>query len=162
MQKQKSSILRRLEMLDTASRKKRIKGSMLNGAEATINITPLVDVVLVLLIIFMVVTPMLNDGIDLPEAKSPQKLNSKVEDLKISIAQNGEIHVGDVLVREDDLEGRITMELSSNHFRPVYLSADKDLAYRKVRRILKALREVGVSDAGLVSTEFSEEAVSGS
>ena len=162
MQKKKSSILRRLEMLDTASRKKRIKGSMLEGAEATINITPLVDVVLVLLIIFMVVTPMLNDGVELPEAEAAQKLNSKVEDLKITIAQNGEIHVGEVAVREDDLEGRITMELSSNHFRPVYLSADKDLAYKKVRRVLQALREVGVSDAGLVSTELTEEEVHGS
>ena len=151
----KSSILRKLEILDTKARKARIKGHRLNET-AGINITPLVDVVLVLLIIFMVVTPMLNEGVDLPASISPNKLNAKAEDLKIAIKQNGEIQVGDIVVREEEIESRIKMELSSNHFRPIYLSADKNLTYGKVRRVLKALREVGVTDAGLVSTGTEE------
>ena len=153
--KNKSSLLRKLELLDTPARKARIKGSMLNQAEASINITPLVDVVLVLLIIFMVVTPMLNDGVELPVADDPMAMNARAEDLKIMIKQNGDMYVGEVMVREDELEGRITMELSKNHFRPVYLSADKSLAFAKVRRVIKALREVGISEAGLVSEQLS-------
>ena len=64
-------ILRRLEMIDTDGRKKRIKGKK-SGPDAAINITPLVDVVLVLLIIFMVVTPLLSEGLELPKAIDPQ------------------------------------------------------------------------------------------
>lgn len=151
-----TKILRRLEMIDTDGRKKRIKGKK-NGPDAAINITPLVDVVLVLLIIFMVVTPMLNEGIELPKAHEPAKMEAMSEDLKINITRKGEISVGKDHVKEGDLKQKLEEELSKNHFRPVYLSADKSLQFSSIRDVLTTLRDVGVSQAGLVSSISTEE-----
>lgn len=150
-------ILRRLELLDTAKRQERLKGQKSNGADANINITPLVDVVLVLLIIFMVVTPMLDDGIELPKAVDPQKLSARGEDLKITLKRDRQIKIDDKLIAEQELNTRLSSELSKNHFRPVYVSADKSLPFSKVRELLTALRDAGVSEAGLMSTVFREE-----
>lgn len=152
-----ASILRRLEMLDTASRKARLKGQRGSGADASINITPLVDVVLVLLIIFMVVTPMINDGLTLPFAESPDHMNARTDDLKIILNQTGELKIGDAIVQESALGAALSKELSKNPLRTVYLSADKSLQFSKIRHILTALREAGVSQAGLVSTLTPEE-----
>jgi biopolymer transport protein TolR len=152
----KSKILRQLELIDTDGRKERIKGHK-SGPDAAINITPLVDVVLVLLIIFMVVTPLLNEGIELPQALDPKKLDAMNDDLKINIKRSGEISVGKDVVAEDDFKKRLTEELSKNPFRPVYLSADKDLQFSNIRTVLSALRDAGVSEAGLVSAIQSEE-----
>lgn len=152
-----ASIFRRLELLDTASRKARLKGQRGSGADASINITPLVDVVLVLLIIFMVVTPMINDGLTLPFAESPDRINARTDDLKIILKHSGELKIGDMVIQESALGEALTKELSKNPLRMVYLSADKSLQFSKVRHILTALREAGVPQAGLVSTITPEE-----
>lgn len=152
-----ASIFRRLEMLDTPSRKARLKGQRGSGADASINITPLVDVVLVLLIIFMVVTPMINDGLTLPFAETPDRVNARADDLKIILKHSGELKIGDSIIQESALAEALTKELSKNPARTVYLSADKSLQFSKVRHILTALREAGVSQAGLVSTLTPEE-----
>lgn len=152
-----ASIFRRLELLDTASRKARLKGQRGSGADASINITPLVDVVLVLLIIFMVVTPMINDGLTLPFAESPECVNARTDDLKIILKHSGELKIGDTVIQESALGEALARELSKNPLRMVYLSADKSLQFSKVRHILTALREAGVPQAGLVSTITPEE-----
>lgn len=152
-----ASILRRLELLDTAARRERLKGQRGSGADASINITPLVDVVLVLLIIFMVVTPMINDGLILPSAESPDHVNARPDDLKIILKRSGELKMGDTVIQESALGEALMKELSKNPLRMVYLSADKSLQFSKVRHILTALREAGVSQAGLVSTLTPEE-----
>ena len=151
-----AKVLRRLEMLDTKARKLRIKGQK-GGMSADINITPLVDVVLVLLIIFMVVTPLLNSGIDLPATLDPKQLSAMRDDLKVSIKKSGEIAIGDAPIEEAKMGEKLAMELKKNPFRPVYLSADKNLQFHSVRAILSALRDAGVSEAGLVSTAMEEE-----
>lgn len=152
-----ASIFRRLELLDTASRKARLKGQRGSGADASINITPLVDVVLVLLIIFMVVTPMINDGLTLPFAESPDRINARTDDLKIILKHSGELKIGDKIIQESAVKETLTQELSKNPNRMVYLSADKSLQFSKVRHILTALREAGAGQAGLVSTITPEE-----
>ncbi|MEI6791120.1 MAG: biopolymer transporter ExbD [Myxococcaceae bacterium] len=152
-----ASIFRRLELLDTESRRARLKNQRGSGADAAINITPLVDVVLVLLIIFMVVTPMINDGLKLPVAQEPDRIDARTDDLKIILNQAGELKIGDKAVPEAQLGEALTKELSKNPFRTVYLSADKSLQFSKVRTILTALREAGVSQTGLVSTITLED-----
>ena len=152
-----SSIFRRLELLDTASRRERLKGQKGSGADASIKITPLVDVVLVLLIIFMVVTPMINEGLELPFAANPERVNGRLDDLKILLKKSGEIKIGDTVVPESELSQAIAKELSKNPARAVYLSADKSLQFSKVRQLLSALRDKGISQAGLVSTITPEE-----
>ena len=151
-----AKILRRLELLDTKGRKIRIKGQR-KGPDANINITPLVDVVLVLLIIFMVVTPMLNEGLELPKSMDPTRLNAMTDDLKININQQGEIRVGDKPSSDSKLKEDLAKELEKNPFRPVYLSADKALQFGTIRTVLSALRDAGVSQAGLVTSFTSEE-----
>src|SRR3989338_5359976 len=101
-------ILRRLDLL---ARPKKQRSA---GADANINITPLVDVVLVLLIIFMVVTPMINDGLALPFAANPERVNGRLDDLKILMKKSGEFKIGDTVVPESDLAEAITKELSKN------------------------------------------------
>ncbi|MES2504476.1 MAG: biopolymer transporter ExbD [Myxococcota bacterium] len=150
-------ILRRLEMLNTASRTNRLKSFKSSGADASINITPLVDVVLVLLIIFMVVTPMINDGLELPFAANPERVNGRLDDVKIVMKKSGEIKIGDNIVPLDQVAETITKELSKNPGRAVYLSADKALQFVKIRELLGTLRDQGVSQAGLVSTITPEE-----
>ncbi len=152
-----ASIFRRLELLDTASRQARLKGQRGSGADASINITPLVDVVLVLLIIFMVVTPMINDGLTLPYAESPERVDAHTDDLKIILKHSGELKIGDKIIQEAQLGEALSKELSRNPNRMVYLSADKSLQFSKIRHILTGLREAGVSQAGLVSTINPEE-----
>lgn len=152
-----ASIFRRLELLDTESRQARLKGQRGSGADAAINITPLVDVVLVLLIIFMVVTPMINDGLKLPFAQEPEHLEARTDDLKIILNQKGELKIGDKITPESQLQETLSRELSKNPFRMVYLSADKSLQFSKIRTVLTALREAGVSQTGLVSTITPEE-----
>lgn len=151
------SIFRKLELLDTESRKQRLKSQRGSGADANINITPLVDVVLVLLIIFMVVTPMINEGLRLPFAESPDRVNAQGNDLKIILKQSGEMKVGDATVQESNLRQALEQELSGNPNRPVYISADKALPFKKIRELLSVLREAGVPVAGLVSTLAQEE-----
>lgn len=152
-----SSIFRKLELLDTDSRRERLKGQRGSGADAAINITPLVDVVLVLLIIFMVVTPMINEGLTLPFAQSPDRVNAQTNDLKIIIKHSGEMKIGDAVVLEADLVKAIQKELSGNSSRAVYISADKALPFEKIRNILISLRDAGIPQAGLVSTLTQEE-----
>ena len=147
-----ASIFRRLELLDTESRRERLRGQRGSGADAAINITPLVDVVLVLLIIFMVVTPMINEGLKLPFAEEPDRVDARTDDLKIILNHDGALKIGDKKIPEEKLAETLTQELSKNPFRTVYLSADKELQFSKVRAILTALREAGVSRTGLVST----------
>lgn len=148
--------LRRLELVDTKQRKLRIKGKKA-GVNADINVTPLVDVVLVLLIIFMVVTPLLNSGLELPETYSPKGVHTMQDDLNISIKKSGEIAIGDVPIGDKAIVEKLNAELKKNPFRSVYISADKNLQFRTVRALLSALRDAGVSQAGLMAIPMKEE-----
>lgn len=147
---------RRLELLESKGRKERMHAQRGN-VESNINITPLVDVCLVLLIIFMVVTPLLNQGLELPLAWSPEKVSDGNQDLHVSVNEKGEYFIEDEKVAKADLLKNLTAELKKNPFRSVYFAADKSLQFGTLRPIFEMFRDVGVSNVGLMSKPNQEK-----
>jgi biopolymer transport protein ExbD/biopolymer transport protein TolR len=120
-----------------------------------INVTPLVDVVLVLLIIFMVVTPMLHRGvhIELPETKNHEKKQDTGEQLVVSIRADGTFIETDKIPDEALVE-RVKKEMKSP--RPVHVRADKSLKYGDVRKVLEKIHEAGAQQVGMGTEEHKE------
>jgi biopolymer transport protein TolR len=113
-----------------------------------INVTPLVDVCLVLLIIFMVVTPMIVTGlpVDLPGARTGDPLAR--QPLQITLTADGNAWIGDSVVRVDELASALQREDTS---RSVVLQADKSLLYGRVAEVLDGCRAAGFRDVGLAA-----------
>ena len=117
-----------------------------------INVTPMVDVMLVLLIIFMVTAPMMMQGLDvnLPQVDSTA-IRSKGERVVISITCKGEIFIDDYKVPLEDLELKVARILEVQHVSEVALRADKGIPYGQVVRIMAEVRKAGVTNLGLVT-----------
>lgn len=124
-------------------------------ALSEINVTPLVDVMLVLLIIFMVTAPMMQEGVsvDLPEAKASELQREQTADeVVISLAGPGNIFVNDVQIKEDQLEAKIKELTGDRPTRDVYLRGDKTVPYGLVARIMAALKNAGVNNLNLITS----------
>lgn len=120
---------------------------------ADINVTPLVDVMLVLLIIFMITAPMLHQGVEvqLPEAQS-KPLPLRVENpLVLSINRDGLVYVQDEPVHPSQLVERLTPLLEARGDDSVFLKGDQSLPYGKVLEVLDLLNQGGVHNVGLVT-----------
>jgi biopolymer transport protein TolR len=118
--------------------------------KADINVTPLVDVVLVLLIIFMVVTPYI-DGVHLPATAHPAQRPDHPERLLITIDHDRTIRVGGDAVPPERLGERLKELFAKDPGREVVLKADKVLPYGDVKRALLAVRDAGFGHAGLIT-----------
>src|SRR5205085_3429126 len=118
-----------------------------------INVTPLVDVCLVLLIIFMVVTPMLQNGVDvlLPQGTHAEKKPGKEGDLTISIKQDGSIWIGQAWIPDQDVARKLTEEYAKNPARAVALKADKRINFGKVRLVMKAANDAKFSSVAILT-----------
>jgi biopolymer transport protein TolR len=117
-----------------------------------INVTPFVDVMLVLLIIFMVTAPMMTQGVDvsLPQATS-EALPSDTEQLMVSVDNQERVFINDVQVSVDDLNDKLKRILGGREGRQVYLKADKDISYGTVVRIMSEIKLAGVEKLGMVT-----------
>lgn len=117
-----------------------------------INITPMVDVMLVLLIIFMVTTPMMQQGLDveLPETASSGSATSD-EPFVLEIRKNRKIFVGDQQIPEADLQSRLSAIFETRKNKQVYLQADKAVDYGFVAETMADIRAAGIFNIGLVT-----------
>jgi len=115
-----------------------------------INVTPFVDVVLVLLIIFMISAPMLKTGMDvqLPKAKASQEINAE-NAVVVTIKRNGRISVNGKEVSKDNLIKRVKEEMGGK--RTLLIEADAKVFYEEVIDILNLLKEEGFTEIGLVT-----------
>ncbi len=123
------------------------------GVKSEINVTPLVDVVLVLLIIFMVITPLLQRGkpVVLPEAKALSALQSGGDPIMVSITRDGRLWIDKSEVQKDDLAQLLTAEVQSRPGAPVLVKGDRDVPYKTVRGLIFEISKthlMGVSLAG--------------
>lgn len=134
-----------------------------HGTMADINVTPLVDVMLVLLIIFMITAPMLNNAgveIDLPRSESPPLPMEEEDQLVLSMDAQRQIFINDsdTPFAIDELLPRLRAMADANPDRPVFLRADGSLAYRDVVGLLDLAKRAGMPKVGLVFDPSSEEA----
>jgi len=122
----------------------------LNASLSEINITPLVDVMLVLLIIFMVTAPMMQAGINirLPEAET--KANPSEDGLTISVSQDRYIHIEKQVINLHLLESRIKNHFFNREKKVVFLRADKALPYGYIMEVMDIIKKAGVETVGLI------------
>ena len=130
---------------------------MINGGNSDrlmsdINVTPFVDVMLVLLVIFMVTAPMMMQGVDvaLPETTS-QPLIAEKEHLIITITKNNEVFINDFQVALDFLQEKLKKILEGREDRGVYLRADREIPYGFVVHVMSEIKEAGVEKLGMVT-----------
>lgn len=123
-----------------------------------INVTPFVDVMLVLLIIFMVTAPMMMQGVDvaLPETTS-QPLTAKKENLVITVNKKNQIFINTYQVDLDFLQEKLTKILEGREDREVYLRADREIPYGFVVRVMSEIKGAGVENLGMVTEPIQEK-----
>lgn len=123
------------------------------GAMAEINVTPLVDVMLVLLIIFMVTAPMLNNtgvDVDLPKAEAPALDMSADEQLILGIDVDLNYYINDNVYTWGEMEKKLPAIAKANPDQPIFLKADGRVPYAEVARLLGAAKTAGMPRVGLV------------
>ncbi len=123
---------------------------------AQINVTPLVDVMLVLLIIFMVTAPMMEKGLDvnLPQVGKAPDLSVKQEPLVVSVTRGGGLAIGEQRVENViRLEAVLKQQLAGRKDPEVFLKADKDVPYGAVVEVMAAVRGAGVNKLGMVAEQ---------
>lgn len=128
------------------------------GLQAEINVTPLVDVCLVLLIIFMVVTPMIQRGVavNLPVTSQPEKTPDTEKQLQISVKDDGSVYLGPLVVRQDQVESELKAMYEKTPDREIAVKGDRLVKYGKVVAVLKACRDAGFQNVGLIAQPESQ------
>jgi biopolymer transport protein TolR len=122
------------------------------AVRSEINVTPLVDVCLVLLIIFMVVTPMLAHEVpvQLPETAQPPNMKESERQITVTIQADGTVWVDALPVPREHLEAKLA-SLKTDENRPVVVEGDRTLRYGEVRRVLEVIQQAGFRNVGLLA-----------
>jgi biopolymer transport protein ExbD/biopolymer transport protein TolR len=130
-------------------------------AVADINVTPMVDVMLVLLIIFIVVTPMLSKGITVDMAKtrnpSPMQNADKEDAVLVAVTRDGRTYLGTTQMPADQLPSKVKDMLTNKLDKTVYVRADSRARYEKVAEVVDNLRAAGVDQLGLLTEQLQEK-----
>ena len=123
-----------------------------NGSIAGINVTPLVDVMLVLLVIFMVTAPMMHQGIDvdLPDTTT-QQLRVRSEPLILTVRKGGQIYLNRTEVPVSELQAKLEAIFEGQDEKEIFLRADAAAPYGKVAQAMAAAREAGAKRLGMVT-----------
>ncbi|HXG51938.1 MAG TPA: protein TolR [candidate division Zixibacteria bacterium] len=125
---------------------------------AQINVTPLVDVMLVLLVIFMVTAPIIQQGVqvNLPQARAGA-IPGTEEHLVVTVARNGRIYLNDNLVSPEELREKLSAIRRLQADKQVYLRADQNVRYGVVMKTIAAIKQAGIERLGMVTRPDSEE-----
>ena len=133
---------------------KRDEGKKVNS---DINVTPMVDVMLVLLIIFMVVTPMLQKGVsvDMAKVNNPEQMPDadKEDALLVSVTRDGQVYFGSDQISIDALTTKVKDRLANKPDKRVYVKADMRAHYGSVVQVVDSVRAAGVDDLGLLTDQ---------
>ena len=127
------------------------------GFVSEINVTPFVDVMMVLLIIFMVTAPMMDSGldVDLPQAKQVDNLPTDADHLVLTVREDGALFLDTYQVQLEELETRLSM-LVKDKGRSLFLQADKSVPYGIVVDVMGRIKAAGIEKLGVVATPSTE------
>ena len=148
--------IRRPDETPEARRRRLVSKRHVKGAvKADINVTPLVDVVLVLLIIFMVITPMIARGVavELPITTHHDKKNDDNKDLIVSVTAEGDVFLNADKIPIDRLTTAVQEERRRNPDKGIFLKADQRARYGAARRTMEAIHRAGVEDIQIGTEE---------
>ena len=123
------------------------------GVKSDINVTPLVDVMLVLLIIIMIIAPMLQKGVDvkLPTASNTVDKPETQDQTVVAVTADGRFHLNSKEIADDELAPRAVEVLETKKERIVLIKADEDASYGRVMAAMDALRKAQIEDMGLIT-----------
>ena len=123
-----------------------------NSPISDINVTPLVDVMLVLLIVFMVTAPLLTVGvpIELPKTAAKQ-MTDENEPLTITIDKNSRIYIQELEIDFDELTEKLEAIGQSNYDQKIYINGDKDISYEVLMKVMAKISSSGYTSIGLVT-----------
>jgi biopolymer transport protein ExbD len=128
---------------------------------ADINVTPMVDVMLVLLIIFMVITPMLSKGVPLDLVKThnpiPMQAADKTDAVVVSVQRDGKAYLNKDQVKPEDLAPKVKDLLTNRVDKEVFLRADSRAKYQTVLDVVQNLQAAGVDQLGLLTEQIQEK-----
>jgi biopolymer transport protein ExbD len=130
-------------------------GQNRGGAIADINVTPMADIMIVLLIIFMVITPMLQKGVDvkLPIASNTAERKDEAKTITVAIKRDSTTYVNGIVVNKPDMVPQVKERLDEapEGSKMVFLKADNELPYSEVMKVMDDLREAGVEEIALIA-----------
>jgi biopolymer transport protein ExbD len=133
------------------------KKKKMAGVNSDINVTPMVDVMLVLLIIFMVITPMLQKGVSVNLAKTDNPIQmpeaDKEDSLIVAIMRDGQIYFNSDKVTPETLTDKVKDELSKRSDKRIFVKADAGARYGDVVNVVDDVRSAGVDQLGLLTEE---------
>jgi biopolymer transport protein ExbD len=129
-------------------------GDSSGGPMSEINVTPLVDVMLVLLIIFMITAPLMSHRItvDLPTANPKVSDNEPVEPMDLAVKPDGTLYLSDVEVTEGELKAQFAVAASKSPQPELQIRADKTTEYKVVKKVLADAKEAGMVHVGFITT----------
>jgi len=137
-------------------------GRSLRNVTSDINVTPMVDVMLVLLIIFMVITPMLQKGIPVDMVKSVNPRNmpdaDKEDAVVVAVSRDGRLYLGSDQTSLEELSAKVRDKISQRVDRTVYIKSDSRAKFETVVKAIDEVRSAGVDQLGLLTDKVEEKA----